>query len=164
MLRQTCASRCGLPEDKCSVSPGSRTTTGGESKHRISCSESAFWAEVAMSGEPVARRRYYSPFEVTSGHLTQAGRVPYKPLQTAVFICRCLSTTHHRTAGCRYWAKFSTSPLLSRCMAAVSAILSISCAGRATQLYLLSLQAQQGVAAAPLVAAAGTDISHWYML
>ena len=48
--------------------------------------------------------------------------VPFKqhffssvPLQTVWFVCRCLSITHHRTAGCQYWAKFLTSPLLSRC-------------------------------------------------
>ncbi len=49
-------------------------------------------------------------------------------------------------------------------MTAAAAILSTSCTGRDTQLYMFSLQAQQGIAAAPLVAAAGTDISHWYML
>ena len=87
------------------------------------------------------------------------------PLQTVWCVCRCLSIMRHRTAGCRYWDKFLTSLLLSRCMATTTlAILSTNWLGRDPQLYLLSLQAQQGIAAAPLVAAAGTDISHWYML
>ena len=93
----------------------------------------------------------------------QAARFASVPLQTVWFVCRCLSITHHRTAGCQYWAKFLTSPLLSRCMAADSAIPSPTCVEWDTQLFLLDLQAQQGTAAAPLVAAAGTDISHWYM-
>ncbi len=37
-----------------------------------------------MSGEPVARRRYYSPFEVTSGHPTQAARFLFNPFADSV--------------------------------------------------------------------------------
>jgi len=42
-------------------------------------------------------------------------------------------------------------------MTAAAAILSTSCTGRDTQLYMFSLQAQQGIAAAPLVAAAAFE-------
>ena len=44
-----------------------------------------------MSGEPVARRRYYSPFEVTSGHPTQTGHFSTIPLQTVW----CLQVSQH---------------------------------------------------------------------
>ncbi|KAL0022828.1 hypothetical protein WJX79_005008 [Trebouxia sp. C0005] len=64
-----------------------------------------------MSGEPVARRRYYSPFEVSQ---------------------------HNAPQDC--W---------------------VSILGQVFDITPL-VKAQQGIAAAPLVAAAGTDISHWF--
>lgn len=65
---------------------------GAEGEHRIFCSECACCVEVAMSGEPVARRRYYSPFEVTSGHPNQAGRFLYNSFADSVV---CLQVSQH---------------------------------------------------------------------
>lgn len=45
-----------------------------------------------MSGEPVARRRYYCPFEVTSGHPTQTGHFLYDPFADSVV---CLQVSQH---------------------------------------------------------------------
>ncbi len=148
------------------LSPGIRTSPGGESRHLIFCS-SAQRVRAGLRWQ--CRGSLWQGDDITL-HLRSPQGIPPKQdislqcLCRQCGVCRCLSIMHHRTAGCQYWAKFLTSPLLSRCMIANSAILSTSCTKWDTQLYLLSLQAQQGIAAAPLVAAAGTDISHWYML
>lgn len=84
-----------------------------------------------MAGEPVARRRYYTPAEVSEHNAPQDCWVSILgevfDITQLVKVTACLIN--------------STFPLSE---ASVSLI-----------------QAQQGSAAAPLIAAAGTDISHW---
>ncbi len=66
-----------------------------------------------MSGEPVARRRYYSPFEVTPGRPIQAARFLFSPFADSVV---CLQVSQH-TAPQDCWVSilgevFDITPLV----------------------------------------------------